>query len=118
MAKRRHSSLTLAPGCSANMTKSRRRTTMDTSFQAMPSSMHQVGHRLYQMCPPCLRTPVHYVSGPYTPAWERGLGVRGEGVMTRQESTGQDKTNMPSLTSRARGLRHSDTLAEKLAWGL
>src|SRR4030095_9678363 len=48
-----------------NMTKSRRRTTMDTSFQAMPSSMHQVGQRLYQMCPPCLRTPVHYVSGPY-----------------------------------------------------
>ena len=38
---------------------------MDTSFQAMPSSMLQVGHRLYQMCPPCLRTPVHYVSGPY-----------------------------------------------------
>ena len=38
--------------------------------------------------------------------------------MTRQESSGQHETNMPSLTSRARELRHSDTLAEKLAWKL
>jgi very-short-patch-repair endonuclease len=49
---------------------------------------------------------------------EGGSLGEGEGVMTRQEATGQDKTNMPSLTPRARGLRHSDTLAEKLAWGL
>ena len=38
--------------------------------------------------------------------------------MPRQETTGQDKTNIPSLTSRARELRHSDTLAERLAWNL
>ena len=38
--------------------------------------------------------------------------------MPRQETTGQDQTNIPSLTSRARELRHSDTLAEKLAWNL
>jgi very-short-patch-repair endonuclease len=38
--------------------------------------------------------------------------------MSRQETTGQDKSNIPSLTSRARELRHSDTLAESLAWNL
>ncbi|MCI0626687.1 MAG: endonuclease domain-containing protein [Acidobacteria bacterium] len=31
---------------------------------------------------------------------------------------GRDKANSPSLTPRARELRHSDTLAEKLAWML
>ena len=34
------------------------------------------------------------------------------------EVPGRDKTNSSSLTARARELRHSDTLAEKLAWGL
>ena len=38
--------------------------------------------------------------------------------MSRQETTAQDKSNIPSLTSRARELRHSDTLAERLAWNL
>jgi very-short-patch-repair endonuclease len=34
------------------------------------------------------------------------------------ERPGRDKTNRPSLAVRARELRHSDTLAEKLAWKL
>jgi very-short-patch-repair endonuclease len=34
------------------------------------------------------------------------------------EVPGRDKTNSSSLTARTRELRHSDTLAEKLAWGL
>ena len=38
--------------------------------------------------------------------------------MQRQETLGQNKAKVPSLTSRARELRHSDTLAEKLAWKL
>jgi very-short-patch-repair endonuclease len=38
--------------------------------------------------------------------------------VTQQKSSGQDKANIPSLISRARELRHSDTLAEKLAWRL
>ena len=38
--------------------------------------------------------------------------------MSRQETPGEDKSNIPSLTSRARELRHSDTLAERLAWNL
>src|SRR5262245_23566829 len=29
-----------------------------------------------------------------------------------------DSANLPSLTSRSRELRHSDTLAEQIAWGL
>ena len=37
--------------------------------------------------------------------------------MTQQKSSGQDKT-ISSLTSHARELRHSDMLAEKLAWRL
>ena len=46
-----------------------------------------------------------------------GLGGEGERAVTQQKSSGQDKA-IPSLTSRARELRHSDTLAEKLAWRL
>jgi very-short-patch-repair endonuclease len=46
-----------------------------------------------------------------------GLGGEGERAVTQQESSGQDKA-IPALTSRARELRHSDTLAEKLAWRL
>jgi very-short-patch-repair endonuclease len=38
--------------------------------------------------------------------------------MSQQETKGQGQTCIPSLTSRARELRHSDTLAEKLAWNL
>jgi very-short-patch-repair endonuclease len=38
--------------------------------------------------------------------------------MPRPETSDQNKANIPSLTSRARELRHSDTLAEKLAWKL
>jgi very-short-patch-repair endonuclease len=34
------------------------------------------------------------------------------------EVPGRDKTNRSSLVARARELRHSDTLAEKLAWRL
>jgi len=38
--------------------------------------------------------------------------------MPPQQSSGQHKVKLPALTSRAKQLRHSDTLAEKLAWGL
>jgi very-short-patch-repair endonuclease len=38
--------------------------------------------------------------------------------MLRPETLDQNKANRRSLTSRARELRHSDTLAEKLAWKL
>ena len=38
--------------------------------------------------------------------------------MPRQKSSSQQTSNTPLLTSRARKLRHSDTLAEKLAWKL
>jgi very-short-patch-repair endonuclease len=46
-----------------------------------------------------------------------GLGGEGERAVTQRRSSGQDKA-IPSLTSRARELRHSDTLAEKLTWRL
>ena len=38
--------------------------------------------------------------------------------MPTQHTSGQHKLALPELTSRAAELRHSDTLAEKLAWGL
>ena len=38
--------------------------------------------------------------------------------MSRQETPGEDQSKIPSVTSRARELRHSDTLAERLAWNL
>ena len=38
--------------------------------------------------------------------------------MQRRGPSRQDKEKFSSLTSRARELRHSDTLAEKLAWKL
>ena len=38
--------------------------------------------------------------------------------MRPQQASGQHTRNLPLLTSRAKELRHSDTLAEKLAWGL
>jgi very-short-patch-repair endonuclease len=38
--------------------------------------------------------------------------------MPRPETSDQNKANIRSLISRTRELRHSDTLAEKLAWKL
>jgi very-short-patch-repair endonuclease len=38
--------------------------------------------------------------------------------MLPQRTSGESRVKLPSLTSRAKELRHSDTLAEKLAWGL
>jgi len=38
--------------------------------------------------------------------------------MPPQRESGQHEVTLPSLISRAKKLRHSDTLAEKLAWGL
>jgi very-short-patch-repair endonuclease len=58
---------------------------------------------------------VTHVPGLYNAG--EGLGGEGERAVTQQKSSGQDKA-LPSLTSRARELRHSDTLAEKLAWRL
>ena len=47
-----------------------------------------------------------------------GPGGEGETSMPRPEPLDQNKANIPSLISRAQELRHSDTLAEKLAWKL
>ena len=44
--------------------------------------------------------------------------MRGNFTMQRQESSGQFRANTRSFTSHAQDLRHSDTLAEKLAWKL
>jgi very-short-patch-repair endonuclease len=38
--------------------------------------------------------------------------------MPREKLPGQNRTNIPTLITRARDLRQSDTLAEKLAWKL
>ena len=38
--------------------------------------------------------------------------------MPTQQAAGQHKLKLAGLTSRAKELRRSDTLAEKLAWGL
>src|SRR2546428_622390 len=65
-----------------------------------------------------LRAALFQVFGSPLPSAGEGLGVRGETAMPRLETSDQNMANAPSLTSRARELRHSDTLAEKLAWKL
>jgi len=54
------------------------------------------------------------------PSPQRGRGVGGEGkvAMPREQTSGRHGADLTSLTSRAQELRHSDTLAERLAWGL
>ena len=44
--------------------------------------------------------------------------MRGNSTVQRRWSSGQYEANVLLLTSRARELRHLDTLAEKLAWQL
>jgi very-short-patch-repair endonuclease len=60
----------------------------------------------------------HYFVGSPLPSAGEQLEGRGNFTMQRHESSGQYRANTCSLTSHARELRHSDTLAEKLAWKL
>src|SRR5947209_14388422 len=69
MANRRHSSRRLTSSCSNSITNSCRCDMIDFSDHGTPAPPQQAkdADRMRQ---PCLRTPVHYLSGLYTP-WER-----------------------------------------------
>ncbi len=58
------------------------------------------------------------VVGSPLPNAGEGLGGEGETSMPRPETLNQQNANIRSLIPRAQELRHSDTLAEKLAWKL
>src|SRR3954451_19516106 len=64
MLKRRHSSLMLAPSCSANLTNSSRLDMIDTSFQGMAVLQSSNGLIAYR-CKPCPWTGVNDVPGLY-----------------------------------------------------
>src|SRR5947209_3254409 len=65
MPNRRHSSRRFTPSCSNSITNSCRCDMIDFSDHGTPAPPQQAkdADRMRQ---PCLRTPVHYLSGPYT----------------------------------------------------
>ena len=65
-----------------------------------------------KLIPPGFR---QFFGSPLPTAGE-GVGGEGDYAMQRHAPSRKDKDNFLPLTSRARELRHSDTLAEKLAW--
>src|SRR5439155_3087396 len=102
MANRRHSSRRLTSSCSNSITNSCRCDMIDFSDHGTPAPPQQAKDA-DKMRQPCLRTPVHYLPGPYT-VQERsselstlqplsriaGEGAEcseaGEGVFRRRES--------------------------------
>src|SRR5438552_14041471 len=64
MPNRRHSSRRFTPSCSNSITNSCRCDMIDFSDHGTPAPPQQAKDA-DRMCPPCLRTPVHYLSGLY-----------------------------------------------------
>ena len=84
MPNRRHSSRLLLPGCRAKATNS--------SFRLMASLVSQgmMAFRrswLAEKCPPCPRTPVNHVSGPYR-SFKKGLAVRAKPIFQLDANAG------------------------------
>src|SRR5436309_856976 len=66
MPKRRHSSLTFAPGCIASVTNSLRKDMVDTACQGTVFLQKRGDRAAYKMCYLCLRTGVTHVPGLYS----------------------------------------------------
>src|SRR5438128_2257370 len=64
ISNRRHSSRMLDPAVVANATNSRLDDIVDTSFHGIQAASHLAAYPP-PTCPPCLRPPVHHVSGTY-----------------------------------------------------
>src|SRR5207248_3189024 len=75
MPNRRHSSRRFTPSCSNNITNSCRCDMIDCSDHGTPAPPPQANNA-DTMRQPCPRTPVHYLSRPYT------FARRGEATMT------------------------------------
>src|SRR5205814_9912025 len=71
MPNRRHSSRRFTPSCSNNITNSCRCDMIDCSDHGTPAPPPQANNA-DTMRQPCPRTPVHYLSRPYTMR-ERGV---------------------------------------------
>src|SRR6266436_3994042 len=64
MPNRRHNSRRFTPSCSNSITNSCRCDMIDFSDHGIPAPPQQAKDA-DRMCPPCLRKPVHYLSGLY-----------------------------------------------------
>src|ERR1700736_2290881 len=64
MPNRRYNSRRFTPSCSNSITNSCRCDMIDFSDHGTPAPPQQAKDA-DRMCPPCLRTPVHYLSGLY-----------------------------------------------------
>src|SRR5438045_9199047 len=80
MPNRRHSSRRFTPSCSNNITNSCRCDMIDCSDHGTPAPPPQANNA-DTMRQPCPRTPVHYLSRPYTFRGEREgpIAARWEG---------------------------------------